>query len=193
MNAKFTGLTNKITDEIIDLSRQLDNEQETWRDVIARVPDSSSNGVSAGYVSKPTTASNIELVTDIQAPSSERTARLRIWAIETTYDSDRNERFNNIQITYHLDYGKARAIIEQAKPVTRDTLSLLAHDPSNYIESIVISVLTGTAVATTGELLGKRYELDLDDLRNITEEVCNEVLAVMNVVLARLKLSAGNT
>ncbi|MBC7546481.1 hypothetical protein H7171_01915 [Candidatus Saccharibacteria bacterium] len=192
MNAKFTDLTNKITDEIIDLSRQLDNEQETWRDVMARVPDSSSNGVSAGYVSKPTTASNIELVTDIQAPPTEQTARLRIWAIETTSDSDRNERFNNIQVTYHLDYGKAHAIIEQTKLVTRDTLSLLAHDPSNYIESIVISDLTGM-VAATGELLGKRYELDLDDLRNMTEEICNEVVAVMNVVLARLKLSAGNT
>ena len=191
MNAKFTDLLNKITDEIIDLSRQLDNEQETWRDVIARVPDSTSNGVSAGYVSKPTTASNIELVTDIQAPPTEQTARLRIWATETTSDSDRNERFNNIQITYHLDYGKARAIIEQAKLVTRDTLSLLAHDLSNYIESIVISDLTGM-VAATGELLGKRYELDLDDLRNMTEEVCNEVVAVMNVVLARLKLSAGS-
>lgn len=191
MTTEFRDYANSIADEIVALSLRLDNEIETWRDVFTRVPDSTSNGVSAGFISKPVTDSSIEMVIDVQAPPTEQTARLRIWAIETTKDSDDNERFNNIQLTYHLDYNTARQLVEQADTLTRDELSRLAHDTENYLENIVISDLTGKDVVS-GQQLGKRYDLETDELDTMNESLSRELVSVINIVLERLKKSAAN-
>ncbi len=169
---------------------QLDNEIETWRDVIARVPDSTNKGVNAGFISKPTT-SGIEIVVDIQAPPSEQTARLRIWAIEIIKDSDGNERFNNVQLMYYLDYDKAHKLVEQTDPLTRDDFSALAHDPANYLENIVISDLTGRD-SHSEQLLGKRYDVESDELNDMSEDLSNKLIVAANTVLERLKKSAAN-
>jgi hypothetical protein len=189
MTTDFRSYANSIADEIIALSLQLDNEIETWHDVAVRAPDTTSKGVMSGFVSKPTTASKIEIVVDVQAPPAEKDARLRIWAIETTKDSKNNERFNNIQLTYRLDYTKARKLIEQADVLTRDNFSVLAHDPANSLENIVISDLTGKDIASA-QLLGKRYDLESDELSLITEDLSNEIVTVIDDVLGRLKKSA---
>jgi hypothetical protein len=191
MTTEFRDYANTIADEIIALSLQLDNEIETWKDVFVRVPDSTSNGVSAGFISKPVTNSTIEIVVDIQAPPAWKTARLRIWTIETTKDSDGNERFNNVQIMYTLDYDAARKLVEQSDSLTRDDFSTLAHDSTNEIENIVVSDLTGKD-ATTEQQLGKRYDLETDELNSMDEERSNELASVMNTVLERLKKSAAN-
>jgi hypothetical protein len=191
MTTDFRDYANSIADGIIALSLQLDNEIETWHNVLTRVPDSTSKGVSAGFISKPTTPSGIEIVVDIQAPPVEQTARLRIWAIETVKDDDSNERFNNIQLTYHLDYDKAHKLVEQTDPLTRDNLSILAHDPTNNLENIVISDLAGRDVAS-GQLVGKRYDIGPDQLSVMTEDLGSELVATMNSVLKRLKKSAAS-
>ena len=131
------------------------------------------------------------MVIDIQAPPSEQSARLRIWAIETVKDSDNNERFNNIQLTYSLDYGKARKFIERAETITREDLSMLAHDSSNYLKDIFISDLTGKD-STTGQILGKKYEVETDTLRVMTEDLSSELMARMTIVLERLKKTASS-
>ena len=190
MTTEFKNYADNIADEIIGLSLQLDNEIETWRDVVARVPDSTSKGVSAGFISKPNTASSIELAVDVQAPPDEKTARLRIWAIETIKDSNNNERFNNIQLTYHLDYDTAHKLVEQTNALTRDNLSILAHDPANYLENIVISDLTGRDSASD-QLLGKRYDLSTDELNAVNEKTSIELKTAMDSVLERLKKSAA--
>ncbi len=191
MTTEFRDYANSIADEIIALSLQLDNELETWSDVIARVPDSTSKGVSVGFVSKPNPSSSIEIVIDIQAPPVEHTARLRIWVIETAKDSSGNERFNNIQLTYSLDYDTAHKLVEQTDILTRDDFSILVHEPANHIENIVISDLTGKDT-TSGKQLGKRYDLASDDLSNMNEALSSELASVINIVLERLKKSAGN-
>ena len=191
MTTDFRNYADNIADEIIGLSLQLDNEIETWRDVVARVPDSTSKGVSAGFISKPNTASSIELAVDVQAPPDEKTARLRIWAIETIKDSNNNERFNNIQLTYHLDYDTAHKLVEQTDALTRDNLSILAHDPANYLENIVISDLTGRDSASD-QLLGKRYDLSTDELNAVNEKTSIELKTAMDSVLERLKKSAAS-
>lgn len=180
-----------IADEIISLSHLLDEEIETWSDVIARVPDSTSKNVNAGFVSKPDTKSKIELVIDIQAPPHEHTSKLRFWAIEIVKDDNNNERFNNIQLTFHLDYDKARKLVEQETPLTRDDLISLASDPVIQLESIAISDLTGKD-GVTGQQLGKRYDLDSNDLDSITEVFGNELNQIMNNVMDRLKKSASS-
>jgi hypothetical protein len=191
MTTDFEDYINSIADEIIALSKQLDSEIETWRDVVARVPDSTSKGVSAGFISKPTAASGIEVAVDIQAPPAGHAARLRIWAIETVKDTTGYERFNNIQLTYSLDYGTAHKLVEQTKALTREDLSILAHGPANHVENIVISDLTGKDAAS-GQLLGKRYDLGPDDLRTMDGNRSSELVSVINTVLGRLKKSAGN-
>ncbi|MEO8863350.1 MAG: hypothetical protein ABI354_03445 [Candidatus Saccharimonadales bacterium] len=189
MTTKFKDYINSVADGIIALSRQLDNEIETWRDVVARVPDSANKGVSAGFISKPNATSGIEIVADIQAPPTEQIARFRIWAIETVKDSDDNERFNNIQLTYLLDYGKARRLVEQADSLTRENLATLAHDHVEQLTSIVISNQTGLDVAAE-QLLGKRYDIQSDKLSNLSEDFCDELELAMSTVLERLKQTA---
>jgi hypothetical protein len=190
MTTDFQNSVNSTADEIISLSKQLDNEIETWGDVVARVPDSTSKGVSAGFISKPTATSGIEIVADVQAPSTEHTARLRLWAIETVKDNDGNERFNNVQLTYGLGYEKARKLVEQSSALTRDNLSALAHDPEAHLDSLVISDLTGRDAASE-QLLGKRYDFGPDELNTITEDLSSELVAAMHTVLERLKKSAA--
>ena len=191
MTTEFKDYMNKIADEIITLSRQLDNEIETWRDVVARVPDSTNKGVSEGFISKPTAVSGIEIVADIQAPPVERTARLRLWAIETLKDGDGNERFNNIQLTYNLDYEKAHKLVEHTDALTRDNLALLAHNHADQLDNIVVSDQTGLDTATE-QLLGKRYDVVSDELRAISDDRCNELKQVISTVIERLKQTASN-
>lgn len=189
MTTEFRAFANTTADEIVALSLQLDSEIETWSDVFARVPDSTSVGVSAGFISKPITNSNIEIVIDVQSPPTEHSARLRIWAIETIEDADGNERFNNIQLTYNLGYDIARKLVEQANDLIRDDLLTLAHDPTNHVENIVVSDLTGQDVAS-GQQLGKRYDLGSDGLSSMDELLRSELISVMDTVLERLKKSA---
>jgi len=189
MTATFSDTSKLIADEIITLSRLLDTEMETWHDVVARVHDSTSKNVSAGFITKPNATSGIELVVDIQAPPVEQKARLRIWAIEIVQDNDGNERFNNVQLNYHLDYAQARQLIEQTNALTLNDLANILHDSANQLESIAISDLAGKIEASQKQL-GKRYDLDSDELNSVTEDLHNELLQAMNIVLERLKQSA---
>jgi hypothetical protein len=189
MTTEFKNYINSIADEIIALSQQLGNEIETWRDVLARVPGSTNKGISAGFVSKPTAASGIEIVADIQAPPVEQTARLRIWAIETTKDNDSNERFNNIQLTYRLNYDEAHKLVEQTAALTPENLALLAHEHVDQLDSIVISDLTGGNAASK-QSLGKRYDIESDELDIISNDRSDELKQVMSTVIERLKQTA---
>jgi len=190
MTTEFRNYADSIADKIFGLSLQLDNEIETWRDVVARVPDSTSKGVSDGFITKPDSASGIEIVADIQAPPTEQTARLRIRAMEIIKDGDDNERFNGIQLIYSLDYDKAHKLVEQTDALTRNDLSVLAKDSANQLENIVISDLTGRDSASD-QLLGKRYDLSTDELNAMNEKTSIELKTAMDSVLERLQKSAA--
>lgn len=190
MTTKFTDYLGSVADEIITLSEQLGSEIETWQDVFARVPNSSSKGVTTGFTSKPAAPSRIEIVVDVQAPPAAQTAHLRIWAIQTSKDNEDNERFDNIQLTYSIEHETGRALVSQQYTPGRDVFSRLVHDSANRIESLVVSDLTGKGAASD-EPLGKRYDLTADELNSLTEDRRSELMAAMITVLKRLKVSAG--
>jgi hypothetical protein len=191
MTTEFRNYADGVADEIIELSRILGDELETWNDVQVRVPGSTSKDVSAGFVSKPVTASNIECVLDVQSPPNQQHGRLRIWMIETLQDADGTDRFNNIQLTYRLDHSQARQIVARSaeSPVTREDLSHLVHEPDNLLENLVLSSLTGKDKAT-GDQLGERYDLSHEEMQNFPEDLCNDLRQTITTVLGRLKQSA---
>jgi hypothetical protein len=116
---------------------------------------------------------------------------LRIWAIETAHDNSGNERFNNIQLTYRLDYQKAHALVEQADTPTREDFSALAHESVDRLESIVVSDAAGKDSAS-GELLGTRYGFESDELNSLTDSASAELIAAISTVAERLKSSAAS-
>lgn len=102
------------------------------------------------------------MVIDVQAPPQEQKARLRIWAIETYKDEADNERFNNIQLSYSLDYDQARKIVEQVNSPSLDDLANLLHDTNNHLNSMIISDQTGQDKNLNLQM-GRRYEFDADE------------------------------
>lgn len=189
MTKSFLEDTKQLAKQIIELSYNLDDELETWRDIIVRVPDSTSKDVSVGYVSKPDASSGLELVLDIQAPPNEDWARLRIWAIETTKDEAENERFNNIQLTFSLDKTLARQYVEQQFAMDRNELKKLLDNPSVGLQQIVISDMTGKD-NKSAELLGERHEVDSDALDSLSEADQAQLLKSLSIIYERLKKTA---
>jgi hypothetical protein len=191
MTNKFKDYINQTANEIIALSQLLNEEIETWSDVKARVLDSTSDNISVGFVSKPNTLSGIEFVIDVQVLSVEQIVRLRIWVIETTQDNNGNDRFNNIQLSYKLDYSKASQLVNQANTLSRDDFLSLAHESTDQLDNLVVGDLTGQDKVSE-EILGQRYELDSNELNAMTEDLCNELEQSMTTVLERIKKSASN-
>ncbi len=190
MTIKFKDYINQTANEIIALSQLLNEEIETWSDVRARVPDSTSNNISVGFVSKPNALSGIELVIDVQVLSVEQFARLRIWVIETTQDNNSNDRFDNIQLSYKLDYSKAYQLVNQTNTLSRDDFLSLAHESTDQLDNLVVGDLTGQDKVSK-EILGQRYELDSNELNTMTEDLCNELEQSMTTVLDRIKQSTS--
>ncbi len=191
MTIKFKDYINQTANEIIALSQLLNEEIETWNDVRARVADSTSDNISVGFVSKPNTLSGIELIIDIQILSVEQIARLRIWVIETTQDNNGNDRFDNIQLSYQLDYSKVSQLVNRTNTLSRDDFINLVHESTDQLANLVVSDLTGQDKLSE-EILGQRYELNSNELNTITDDLCNELEKSMTTVLERIKKSASN-
>lgn len=189
MTNPFIEDTKQLAKRIIELSYILDDELETWREVVVRVPDSTSKDVIVGYISKPNASSGLELVLDIQAPPLEDWARLRIWAIETTKDEAKNERFNNIQLTFSLDKSLARQYVEQQLVLDRGELTKLLDDPSLSLQEIVTSDMTGKD-NKSGESLGKRHEIDTEALKSLPEDDQARLVESLSTIFERLKKTA---
>ncbi len=188
MTNKFKDYINQTANEIIALSQLLNEEIETWSDVRARVPHSTSDNISVGFVSKPNILSGIEFVIDVQVLSVEQIARLRIWVIETTQDNNGNDRFDNIQLSYKLDYSKTSQLVNQANTLSRNDFLNLAHESTDQLDNLIVGDLTGQDKISE-EILGQRYELDSNELNAMTEDLCNELEQSTITALERIKKS----
>jgi hypothetical protein len=189
MSTKFSEATKHTADELIALSQMLDRKMETWSDSIARHPDSPNKDVTAGFINKESDKPGVDLVIDVLAPPNEQKALLRTWGIECVPDSDGNERFNNIQLSYVVDYATARELVVKDKALTRDDIEKFLHSSKHQLDRIVISDQTGRDKSSQ-QLLGNRYDLDSEGLSNLTEDAIAELAQTMEKVLERLKQSA---
>lgn len=187
MIEKLTMTAKQIADEILDLSTALERVMEQWSDT-----DQRPNGLSAtecvGFITKESTGDDISITVDLQAPSDGSEALLRTWAIASRSDANNIERFDNIQLTFAVDYDSARAVTQKAGEATRDDLRTLLRLPETKLMQVVVSDQSGLD-KTTGESLGQRYELD-DDREPTQPEGSIEVIdATVHTVLSKLKQS----
>lgn len=62
------------------------------------------------------------MVVDIQAPKDKHGATLRTWAISSVKDGEGNERFNNVQLDFSVDYDQGRLVAAKADSISLQDL-----------------------------------------------------------------------
>lgn len=125
---------------------------------------------------------------DLQAPSNSNEAILRTWAIESQPDVNNIERFDNIQLTFTVDYSSARSVTQKDSGVTRDDLRVLLNLRSTSLIHLILSDQSGLD-KVSGEALGQRYELDTRELGQ-QEVSIKTIAAASNAILSRLEASS---
>lgn len=191
MKPQFNDTIKQAADELIAVSVLLNKKMETWAEVFTRHPDSQNAGICAGFISKQTSVNRIEVVVDVQISSDTNTGLLRTRAIEAIDDENGNERFNNLSLQYVVDYASAQQLVEKGGSITREDIKELLHADTSKIDSLVIGNETGRD-NKSGQTLGKRYDLDADELDAVPETTQKEVTEVLNTVLTRLKQVAAS-
>ncbi len=188
MTKELNEAAKHIADELIFLSKMLDKKMETWEDTMARNPNSSNKDVSAGFITKESNKPGVDLVIDIQAPPDSQKALLRTWGIESVVDSNGNERYNNIQLSFVVDYDIAREFVGRGQALTRDDIVHFLHTAENSIDRIIVSDQTGKDDKSQ-QLLGSRHDLDAKSLESLAEDTAKDLIQIMEIVLQRLKQS----
>ncbi len=184
MNAKLNTSAKQIANELITLSTTIDHELEKWSDNDKR-PNDLDTTECVGFISKETTSEGLNLVVDLQAALNSSEAILRTWAIKSQPDSNNIERFNNIQLTFAVDYNLARQVAQKGSGVTRDDLRTILSFKDSSLLRIVVSDDSGVN-NTTGETLGQRYELDANKQDQQAGSI-ETISVALNTVLSRLK------
>lgn len=180
--AKQTGI------DLIKLSDTFADKMQTWADLLAEDPDILAATYSAGFISNPSEAHNLELVIDVQAPADGLTI-LRTWAIETLTGDNGEESFNNIQLTFSADDQQVHELLAKGNTITREDIRRLLQDSSTRLQSITVSNESGGdgISQTHGEL----YSFDIDELSQSPDKVA-EVGKTLQTVLQRLKRAGAN-
>lgn len=187
MNENLDTTARQIGNKLINLSNVLGAEMETWSDAPSR-PNGLNTNECVGFISKEGAASGLSLVIDVQAPSGVSEATLRTWAIESISDNEGNERFNNIQLTFDLDYVTARELAQKGPVVTRDDISTILNEPSTQLASVIISNQSGID-PTTQQQVGERYEMGADDLSQTPDDAA-KITSAMNAVFGHINDTA---
>ncbi|MGH7157242.1 MAG: hypothetical protein ACREGG_03995 [Candidatus Saccharimonadales bacterium] len=185
MNQELESTAKKIGDQIIDLSALLDAKMEKWSDVSKR-PDDLSDTECVGFINKETGAAGLNIVVDVQAPADGDKAKLRLWAIESKVDND-VERFNNVQLTFEVDYDQARQLAQKGDQITRDDIRAALHEQNTKLTHITVSNQSGVDEKTQHSF-GERYDLGVSELEK-NEELIPKVTGSLNAVMSSLKHS----
>lgn len=183
LTAKQTGL------ELISISDTLAEEMQTWGDLLAQNPESVTATFSAGFISKPSATARPELVIDVQAPPDEK-AVLRTWAIETKIGNDKQEYFNNIQLTFEADGQQVRDLIAKGRTITREDIRLLLQNQTSRLARITVS--NESSGDGTKQTHGERYDFTVAELGQNTENVA-KVSQALQTILGTLKQSLANS
>jgi hypothetical protein len=188
MSKKFDEIAKQIGDALIDLSDLLDAKLEKWSDAPKR-PNDLSDTELVGFINKEAATAALNLVIDIQAPANAKKATLRIWGIESELDSNRNERFNNVQLDFDMEYALARVLTQKGAAVTRDDIRTALHDQNTQLSHLIASNQSGFDEASR-QPLGERYDLAGDEL-NQYEDDLGTMGDALNTILSSLKASAA--
>lgn len=190
MTTQFNETITKTADDLIEMSTLLENKMETWAEVFTRHPDAQNVGNCAGFISDQTAENRLEVLVDVLTLPDTDTGEIRVRAIETTHDEDNNERFNAVSLHYTVDRAAARQLVEKEGAITRDDIAKLLHADTSALDNLTISDQTGRDEETQ-QLLGKRYDLDADELKAVPEATETGLTEALHTVLARLKRTAA--
>jgi len=177
--AKQAGL------ELIALSDTLADTMQTWGDVLAHNPNSVTATFSAGFINKPTAATELEMVIDVQAPP-DQPAVIRTWAIQTKTSSDHKEYFNNIQLTFETDSQQAHSLTSKGKAITREDIRTLLQSAVSRLANITVThESAGDGPNTTP---AERYDFSASQLSKRPDEA-PKISRALQAVLQALKKS----
>ena len=180
---KFTATAKQVGLELIDMSDGFAEKMQTWSDILTQNPDSITAGISAGFITKPSVASALEMVIDVQTPPNEA-AVLRTWAIETKVGADKKEYFNNIQLTFTVEAQQAASLVARGGDTTREDIRLLLKSPTSQLARITLSnESSGDGAAQTN---GERYDYTTSELDHNVNDA-PKVMQVLQEVLPKLK------
>lgn len=184
MNTALDKTVKQVANELITLSQKFDEKMERWSDVAT-----SQEGLNpteyAGFINKAAhNDDRLSFVIDVQAPDATQHAILRVWAIETALDEKQNERFNNIQLTFGMDYKVARTLAQKTANITRDDLRAALGDANTQLAHVVVSNRSGLDKSSE-QILGERYDFTAAELAEATNT--DAIAAALQTVLAALK------
>lgn len=180
--AKQVGL------ELIDMSDTLADAMQTWGDVLAENPESTTAKLSAGFITKPSATNVRELTIDVQTPPDEK-AVLRTWAIEIKVGEDKKEYFNNIQLTFEADEQQVHGLVAKGGAITREDIRLLLQNQASQLARITVSNESGgDGIKQTH---GERYDFTVAELNQNPADV-PRVNQALRTVLQALKQSLGS-
>ena len=172
--------------ELITISDTLAGTMQTWADVLAQNPESTTATLSAGFINKDSEAPGLELVVDVQAPPDEK-AVLRTWAIQTKIGDDQKEYFNNIQLTFEADGQQVGDLIAKGSAITREDIRLLLQDQTTQLARITVSNQSGGD--GTQQTHGERYDFTATELNDRPDDAA-KVAQALQAVLPTLQQAA---
>ncbi|HVI69073.1 MAG TPA: hypothetical protein VM581_01305 [Magnetospirillaceae bacterium] len=186
---ELAATSKQVGLELIDMSDTLTSEMQTWGDVLAQNPESTTATISAGFVTKPTAKPGRELTIDVQIPPDKK-AMLRTWAIETKIGDDQQEYFNNIQLTFEVDNQQVRDLVAKGRAITREDIRRLLKDQTSRLARITVSNKSGGD--GTKQTHGERYDFTIPELNQHPDEVA-KVDKALQTVQQILKQSVANS
>lgn len=185
MQETIDTTVKQIGEDIIELSALLNAKMEKWSDLPVR-PNGLSDTECVGFINKASTQDGVNIIVDIQAPKNQSKALLRIWSIDSAQDHSGNERFNNIQLDFDMDYQSACSLAQKGAATTRDDMRGALRQSSTKLSHVTISNQSGIDKSTQ-QMLGERYDAAAD---SIDTEAANKLGQALRKVLATLKKSA---
>lgn len=182
MNTDLNDSTKNIARALIDLSDMLSHKMDRW-DVITNGDGALQNTELAGFVNKTSADRGIDLVIDIHALNDDSEGVLRTWALDSVINDDGAKVFNNIQLTFAVDYKKARKLTERYDTVTREDIRALLREPDTAVQEVVISNHSGLGEATQRRQ-GEYYDVSADEIveQGIIKELCDTLDTVLNTL-----------
>jgi hypothetical protein len=179
MNQTLNDTSKKTAAALIAISTKLAHKMDKWHNIVVG-EGSLQSTERAGFVNKTSADTGIDLVIDVLAPKDVGEAALRTWALDSHISSEGAKVFNNIQLTFDIDYETARALTERFDTVTRDDIQTLLHQPSTSLQSVAISNQSGLS-PSANIIPGQYYDVSADEIteQNITDEVCSTLATVL--------------
>lgn len=179
MNNELQTTAKQMGSNIIDISDKMAENMLSWDDFFKDNPNVTKDSNVVGFKSDRSKNSNMEIIIDVNSPSNGDSI-LRTWIIDMKTDSNNDEYFNNIQLTFSVDPELASRLVSLHGDVNRDEIKNLLNEDSTSLQHITISdKTTGDGSSQTS---GKSFDYDAKELSNNPEMITEVTQSLHNVM-----------